>query len=88
MVYNPREVERKGADWISALPWIRPYYAVKSNPHHEIVRDVFKFGGGADCASRSEIKQALETGFKPKDIVYSNSVKEEKDLAFAKKNKI
>jgi len=56
MVYNPREVERKGADWISALPWIRPYYAVKSNPHHEIVRDVFKFGGGADCASRSEIK--------------------------------
>jgi len=37
-------------------------------------------GVGFDCASKTEIKMALELGTKPEDIVYSNSVKLEKDL--------
>jgi len=43
---------------------------------------------GFDCASKAEIKLALELGTLPKDIVYSNSIKLEADLAWANKKGI
>ncbi len=51
---------------------------------------------GFDCASKTEIKIALELGTQPKDIVYSNPVKlvwnlvikKESDLAWANKKGI
>lgn len=60
---------------------------MKSNPIVPLLKDVVRNGLGMDCASKGEIREALRMGVKPEDIVYSNSVKEEKDLKYAfKKN--
>ena len=36
-----------------------------------------------DCASKTEIEQALSVGISSKDIVYSNPIKDENDLKWA-----
>lgn len=45
-------------------------------------------GTGFDCASEKEIRMALKLGATAKDIVYSNSIKNERDLSYAGRKKI
>jgi len=40
-------------------------------------------GLGFDCASKMEIQLALKMGASPKNIIYSNSVKNETDIIYA-----
>ena len=75
MLYNPTEATRKLANWKKALPWIKPHYAIKSNPYEGMVSDILGNGAGADCASKEEIELCLGMGAKKDSIVYSNSIK-------------
>lgn len=43
---------------------------------------------GFDCASKTEIKTALKMGCLPENIVFSNPVKFEEDIDFARKKKV
>lgn len=54
-----------------ALRGVKLFYAVKANPHPEVLQTLKKQGAGADVVSLGEIKRALESGFQPEDIVYS-----------------
>ena len=83
LLYNPKETCRKIKNWKKALPWIRPHYAVKSNPSDEILKDLRNTNSGFDCASKSEIENVLKIGASIDDIVYSNSIKNEEDLMWA-----
>jgi diaminopimelate decarboxylase len=56
---------------------------MKSNPLSRLIKDTIEAGCGADCASRDELRTALEHGLSPADIVYSNVVKAEGDLVAA-----
>ena len=51
-IYNPEEVVKKLESWRSSLPWITPYYAVKSNPIQPLLADLGTAGGSFDCASK------------------------------------
>lgn len=86
LVYNSTEAARKLAVWQSRLPWIRPFYAIKSNPLSCLLKELTAGGAGLDCASRSEIRQALELGLPVADVVYSNPIKDENDLEWAADN--
>ena len=88
MVYNSFEANRKIQNWFSTLPWIRPYYAIKSNPISLLCKELASAGAGMDCASKNEIQQALASGLSPADIVYSNPIKDELDLEWAAENNI
>lgn len=88
MVYNSYEAQRKLHAWHAALPWIRPFYAIKSNPLNCLLKELTAGGSGLDCASRTEIKQALDLGLRSSDIVYSNPIKDENDLEWASDNGI
>ena len=46
--------------WVTLLPRVRPFYAVKSNPDPTIIKTLAILGAGFDCASKNEIKQVLE----------------------------
>ncbi len=61
--------------WKRELPFIRPYYAIKSNPDPMIIKILTSLGCGADCASKTEIINALEY-LSPADILYANPCKE------------
>lgn len=88
LIYNSKYTMNKIQAWKKALPWIKPFYAIKSNPIMPLIQDVARSNLGFDCASKGEIQKAINLGVFPNNIVYSNSIKEEKDLKFAMKNEV
>ncbi len=49
----------------------------------ELIKDLAQNGAGMDCASRAEIETSLKAGVSLNHIVYSNPIKNEKDLIWA-----
>jgi len=80
--------------WWKHIPFIQPYYSVKSFPNKELITmldyENFKF----DCASRNEIKLVNDILYnkpntkinKDNSIIFSNSVKSIDDIIYAKYN--
>jgi len=65
------------------LPLARIYYAMKANPAAEIVAMLERKGAHFDVASRGEIELCLAHGIAPDRLSFGNTVKKEKDIAFA-----
>src|SRR5579864_1915274 len=59
------------------------YYAVKANPAPEIVAMLAKRGSSFDVASPAEIALCLGNGATPERLSFGNTIKKEKDIAFA-----
>lgn len=59
------------------------FYAVKSNSHPRIVETLRDLGSSFDVASKGEIELLLSLGVEPSKISYGNTIKKEKDIAFA-----
>jgi ornithine decarboxylase len=65
------------------LPLARVYYAVKANPAPAIVAMLERKGANFDVASRGEIELCLENGVSADRLSFGNTIKKEKDVAFA-----
>jgi ornithine decarboxylase len=65
------------------LPLARVFYAVKANPAPEIVTQLAGMGSSFDVASPSEIELCLERGVGPERISFGNTIKKERDIAYA-----
>jgi len=65
------------------LPLARVFYAVKANPAPEIVGVLGDLGSNFDVASPSEIELCLERGISSDRISFGNTIKKERDIAFA-----
>jgi ornithine decarboxylase len=65
------------------LPLARIFYAVKANPAAEIVAMLERRGANFDVASRGEIELCLANGATSDRLSYGNTIKKEKDIAFA-----
>ncbi len=65
------------------LPLARVYYAVKANPAVEIVAMLERKGASFDVASRGEVELCLANGVAPDRLSFGNTIKKEKDIAFA-----
>ena len=81
-------LKHQHALWNTHLPFVRPYYAVKSNPDPHLLRWMRQIGDkrkpiGVDCASPAEMRLALASGFKSSDILYANTMKAAEDLKAA-----
>jgi ornithine decarboxylase len=59
------------------------YYAVKANPAPEIVAMLAARGSNFDVASPAEIKLCLGHGATPERLSFGNTIKKERDIAFA-----
>lgn len=70
------------------MPRVRLFYAMKANPHPDVVKTFAQLGGSFDCASEVEMRLALSQGAKPEQIIFANTVKRPEALAYARKNKI
>jgi ornithine decarboxylase len=66
------------SDWLKLFPEIKPYYAVKCNPHPLIIDRLVKLGAGFDCASMAEIDLVISKG--SKDILFANPCKIPSDI--------
>jgi len=63
-------------------------FAVKSNTNVNLIREIKKFGLGADVVSLGELMIALKAGMKPNKIVFSGVGKTSSELNFAINKKI
>ncbi len=65
------------------LPLARVFYAVKANPAPEIVGALKDLGSSFDVASRNEIDLCLGRGVAPDNVSFGNTIKKERDIAYA-----
>ena len=63
-------------------------FAVKSNTNVNLIKEIRKFGLGADVVSAGELMMALKAGINPKKIVFSGVGKTSKEIAYAIEKKI
>ena len=65
------------------LPLAGIYYAVKANPAPAILEELRALGSSFDTASRGEIDLCLDLGVSPTKISFGNTIKKERDVAYA-----
>ena len=63
-------------------------FSVKSNTNLNIIKEIKKFGLGADVVSKGELMLALKAGVKPNKIVFSGVGKTSEEISFAIEKKI
>lgn len=67
----------------AGLGYAHVHYAVKANPHKDIIERLVAIGSRFDCASRGEIELCLSQGARPAHISYGNTIKRVSDIAYA-----
>ena len=80
------QVEENYKNLKAGMPDAHLHYAVKANPHPEILKRLVSLGCRFDCASIGEIDMCLEAGADPHHISFGNTVKRVQDItdAYAK----
>jgi diaminopimelate decarboxylase len=63
-------------------------FAIKSNTNVNLIREIRKFGLGADVVSMGELMVALKAGIDPKKIVFSGVGKTSNEISYAIDKKI
>ncbi len=63
-------------------------FAIKSNTNVNLIKEIKKFGLGADVVSIGELMIALKAGIKPKKIVFSGVGKTSNEISYAINKKI
>ena len=63
-------------------------FSVKSNTNLNIIKEIKKFGLGADVVSKGELMLALKAGVSPSKIVFSGVGKTNEEISFAIEKKI
>ena len=63
-------------------------FAIKSNPNVNLIKEIRKFGFGADVVSQGELMVALKAGINPKKIVFSGVGKTSNEISYAINKKI
>ncbi len=63
-------------------------FAIKSNTNLNLIKEIKKFGLGADVVSVGELMMALKAGINPNKIVFSGVGKTSKEISFAIDKKI
>lgn len=80
------QLEHNINTWMTKLPHIKPYYAVKCNPDSTIIRTMINKGMGFDCASKNELQSVLELSDKKPDIIFAHPCKHPRDIDYAFSN--
>jgi len=63
-------------------------FAIKSNTNVNLIREIRKFGLGADVVSMGELMMALKAGIDPQKIVFSGVGKTSNEISYAINKKI
>ena len=61
--------------WRHYLPRVELFYATKCNVDDNIIKECVKLGCGFDVASEAEMKQVMNFGAKPDNLIFANPVK-------------
>jgi ornithine decarboxylase len=76
-------IEARYLRLIDVLPTARVLFAVKANPAPEVLQRLADVGSSFDVASPGEIERCLKLGIDPARLAFGNTIKKEKDIAYA-----
>lgn len=76
----------KHKKWVSLLPRVEPFYAMKCNNDPVILKMLAGLGIGFDCASKTEMQTMLGMGVSPLKIVYANPCKQASHIRYSAKH--
>ncbi|XP_063327019.1 ornithine decarboxylase-like [Pelmatolapia mariae] len=82
-VVNLDNILERHLQWISLLPRVKPFYAMKCNNTTAVLKMLSALDTGFDCASKAEIELALSLGVKPDDIIYAHTTKPLSHIRYA-----
>jgi ornithine decarboxylase len=88
VVLDLNVVKRNFEEMTAAFPYAKIYYAMKANPHDDIIKLLAEMGSNFDIASRYELDQVLSLGVTPNRLSYGNTIKKAKDIAYFFENGI
>ena len=83
--YSYKQLRKNINDFKKNFKSISPLicFAIKSNTNLNLIKEIKKFGLGADVVSMGELMLALKAGISPKKIVFSGVGKTSKEINFA-----
>ncbi|WP_407356120.1 type III PLP-dependent enzyme [Methanolobus sp. WCC5] len=83
LIVDLAKVEKMYDALVKNMPFVKIYYAIKANPLDEVILTLKNKGSNFDAATTYEIDQLLRLGVPPERISYGNTIKKEKDIAYA-----
>ena len=67
----------------SAMPRVRPHYAVKANPDRRVLKALMQEGCGFEIASTAELDLLASLGVPAAEVFFSNPMKSRESIAYA-----
>jgi ornithine decarboxylase len=83
LLVDPKIIRTKARRFKAAMPRVHPHYAVKANPHPEVLKTLIEEGVSFEIASIAELDLLLSLGVPAEEIYYSNPVKSRAYLEYA-----
>lgn len=77
------DIVSKYRTWISQLPRVEPFYAVKCNDDPAVLAVLAQLGTGFDCASKAEIQKVMDLNVAASRIIYANPCKQTSYIQYA-----
>lgn len=75
LVLSLKQIEANYMCLKTYMPRARVFYAIKANPHSEILKTMIKLGSSFDVASDGEIRTLYDMGVEGERLIYANPVK-------------
>jgi len=88
MVIDKRVLIEEYKSFKRLLPRVDLFYAIKANPHPDIIKTFAALGGAFDVASEGEMRHVLAQGVNPSRIIFANTVKRPEALEFARRARV
>jgi len=82
VVINLKTIKKNYQKLRENFPYADIFYAIKANPHEEIITMLNEMGSCFDIASRYELDKVLKLGVSPERLSYGNTIKKAKDIAY------
>ncbi len=86
LIIDSNSIQRQIQSFQTHLPQVHPHFAVKANPHPEVISAIAKEDVSFEIASKSELDLLIKTGISPGKIYFSNPVKPRSHIQYAAKH--
>ena len=83
LLIDPEIIRGKYRRFQAAMPRVQAHYAVKANPHPQVVEVLAREGAGFEIASTAELDLLISLGADASQVQYSNPVKARQYIAYA-----
>ena len=82
IIVNLERIKKNYLELKKYFPHADIYYAIKANPHEEVLKLLIGLGANFDVASRYELDKILALGVSPNRLSYGTTIKKAKDIAY------